>query len=233
MIPAVILAGGMGTRLRAVSSGLPKPMIQVGGRPFIEYILDTLVDAHVPSIHLAVSFRSEYVQARLGHSYRGTTLRYSIETTPLGTGGAILNCLREHKLSRAMILNGDTLFCVNIDALVAAHINAQSQITMALRHVADPSRYGAVECDTDNRVVAFEENVLQRNDSLINGGIYIVERSALDSVALPDCFSFERDFLQPNVCTLRPLGVVSDGYFIDIGVPEDLERARREVPNEM
>ena len=233
MIPAVILAGGMGTRLRAVSSGLPKPMIHVGGRPFIEYILDPLVDAHVPSIYLAVSFRSEFVQARLGHSYRGTTLHYSVETTPLGTGGAILNCLREHNLSRAMILNGDTLFRINIDSLVAAHIEANSQITMALRHVDDPSRYGAVTCDTHNRVVAFDEKLLQRNDSLINGGIYILERSAFESIALPDCFSFERDFLHSNVRTLRPLGVVSNGYFIDIGVPEDLERARREVPNEL
>ena len=233
MIPAVILAGGLGTRIRAVAGNLPKPMIEVGGRPFIEYVLDTLVDAHVPSIHLAVSYRSDFIQSHLGHVYRGTCLSYSVEPQPLGTGGAILKCLREHNLPRALVLNGDTLFRIDLGTMLAAHVDADSQITLALCHVPDASRYGTVVCDSHNHVVTFDEKDAQQKGGLINGGVYIVERSALESVVLPDCFSFERDFLQLNVDMLHPLGVVSDGYFIDIGIPEDLERARRGLTTEM
>lgn len=228
MIPAVILAGGLGTRIRAVSGDLPKPMIPVGGRPFIEYILDALVNAQVPSIYLAVCYRSDVIRSHLGNTYRGTPLYYSMEAQPLGTGGALASCFRQHDLANALVLNGDTLFCINFDALVAAHVDAASRITLALCRVTDPSRYGTVICDSNNRIVAFNEKHLGHAEGIINGGIYVVERSVLEPLAYDNHFSFERDLLQRRVAELRPLGVISDDYFIDIGIPEDLARARKD-----
>lgn len=228
MIPAVVLAGGLGTRIRAASDGLPKPMIPVAGRPFVEYVLDMLVHAEVPSIHLAVSYRREAIRAHFGKAYRGIPLLYSVESDPLGTGGAILQCFREHRLRTALVLNGDTLFRVDLDGMVAAHRATDSRITLALRQVADTSRYGAVTCGPDHRIVAFQEKG-SAGPGLINGGIYVVDYAAMEGAALPANFSFERDFLQKNVATLRPLGLISDGYFIDIGIPEDLARARSEI----
>lgn len=228
MIPAVILAGGLGTRIRAVSGDLPKPMIPVAGRPFIEYILDALVDAQVPSIYLAVCYRSDFIRSYFGSTYRGTRLHYSVETQPLGTGGALANCFRQYDLASALVINGDTLFCINLKSFVAAHVTATSRITLALCRVTDTSRYGTVVCDANNRVIAFEEKHPGNTHGLINGGVYVVERSILEPFAPGIHFSLEHDLLQRQVAELRPLGVISDDYFIDIGVPEDLARARND-----
>ena len=231
MIPAIVLAGGLGTRLAAVSGGAPKPMVAVAGRPFIDHVLDMLVEAGIQQIILAVSYRWEALRDHLGDSYRGASLAYSVETEPLGTGGAILKCFRDHGLERALILNGDTLFRVDLGALLETHRRERAPVTMALRKLDDTSRYGFVTCDSTGRVDAFHEKVAGRS-GLINGGIYVVEREALDRAALPERFSFERDFLQKYVAELRPAALESNSYFVDIGIPEDLERARHELaPN--
>jgi D-glycero-alpha-D-manno-heptose 1-phosphate guanylyltransferase len=227
MIPAVVLAGGLGTRLAAISNGLPKPMVQVANRPFIEYVLDTLVDAGTTRIILAVSYRWEVLRNYLGARYRCATLEYSVEEKPLGTGGAISKCVNDQGLEQVLILNGDTLFRIDIDDLVQRHRRSNSGITMALRRVENSSRYGVVSCDPSGVVTAFHAGG-DTEPGLINGGIYVLNRSALDSVALPEKYSFERDFLERHVTRLRPLGVEADAYFIDIGIPEDLARARND-----
>lgn len=228
MIPSIILAGGRGTRLRAVSNGLPKPLIPVNGRPFIQYVLDLLVDAGVPALYLAVSYRWQLIHSYFGKHYRGIDLHYSVEDEPLGTGGAILNCYREHSLKTAFVLNGDTLFRVNLPSLLSAHTKNASEITLALRYVSDTSRYGSVVCNSERRVLDFQEKHI-RQAGLINGGLYIVERSALERWHFSRAFSFERDLLQKHSTDLKTLGIVDDGYFIDIGIPDDLNRAKREL----
>lgn len=228
MIPAIVLVGGLGTRLRAISGDTPKPLMPIGERPFLEYVLDMLIDAQVSPICLATSYRHELFRKQFAATYRGTSLLYSVEHEPLGTGGAILQCFNDYHLPTALVLNGDTLFRLSISALVQSHISAKSRLTLALRSVPDVSRYGAVTCDSDDRIVAFEEKGTVRQ-GFVNGGTYVVDRSIFEFVDLPAKFSFEIDFLQKYVSTLRPLGVVSDGYFVDIGIPEDLERARREM----
>lgn len=229
MIPAIVLAGGLGTRVRAVSGDLPKPMIPVDGRPFIEYVLDLLLAADVPEIHLAVSYRRELIRAYFGTQYHNVPVKYSIEEIPLGTGGAIVNAFRNNSFSRALVLNGDTFFQIDIKSLVSDHVKNKSLVTLALCHVPHTARYGAVSCDDSRHVVAFNEKS-EAGPGLINGGIYVVDRSALELIDLPSCFSFERDFLGKNLKTLHPLGVVCGGYFLDIGVPEDLDRAKRDLP---
>lgn len=229
MIPAIVLVGGLGTRLNSVSGGTPKPLISVGNRPFLEYVLDTLVDAESPSICLATSYRSQLFRSHFGTVYRGTPLTYSVETEPLGTGGAIHQCLVENDYSRALVLNGDTLFKIALRELVRAHVTADSTVTLALRSIDDVSRYGAVTRRPDNRISSFNEKG-QGGPGLINGGTYVIDRSVFSKVTLPqNAFSFETDFLQKHVDTLRPLGVTFEGYFIDIGVPQDLEQARRDL----
>lgn len=229
MIPAIVLAGGLGTRLAAVSGGVPKPMVRVNGRPFIENVLDSLVEAGVERIFLAVSYRWELLRDHFGPSYRGASITYSVETEPLGTGGAILQCLQEYELERCLVLNGDTLFRIDLQALIRKHVEAHASITMALRWLEDTSRYGSVRCDDGGHVESFQEKTGRPEPGLINGGIYVLERGAFDAVPLPARCSFERDFLTEHLRTLRPLGVESRSYFIDIGIPEDLQRARQEL----
>lgn len=229
MIPAIVLAGGLGTRLATVSGGAPKPMIPVAGRPFIDHVLDGLVEIEVDRLFMAVSYRWESFREHLGDSYRGIPLTFSVESEPLGTGGAILKCLREYGLERCLILNGDTLFRIDLQELVRKHAACRAPITMALRWLEDTSRYGIVRCDAAGYIESFQEKTGRIEPGLINGGIYVLERRALEKLPMPARFSFERDFLTEHVLTLRPMGVESRSYFIDIGIPEDLQRARREL----
>lgn len=227
-IPAIVLAGGLGTRLRAVAGGMPKPLVTVAGRPFIEYVLDGVCAAGIRKAILAISYRGDLIQAHLGGSYKGASIAYSVEAEPLGTGGAIYKCFRENDLDRALVLNGDTLFRIDMRSLIQAHLERRSSMTVALLRIADASRYGTVTCDTNGYIVAFHEK--QRGSSgLINGGIYVIERSALEAYDMPAKFSFESDLLQKHAAQVLPLGVEYHDYFIDIGVPEDLRRADREL----
>jgi D-glycero-alpha-D-manno-heptose 1-phosphate guanylyltransferase len=229
MIPAIVLAGGLGTRLAAISGGVPKPMVRVAERPFIEHVLDSLVEVAVERVVLAVSYRWEILREHFGASYRGVPISYSVETEPLGTGGAILKCVEEYGLERCLILNGDTLFRVDLEGLVRKHVESGALITMALRLLEDTSRYGVVRCDDAGLIESFQEKTGRIEPGLINGGIYVLERRAFEKVSLPAKFSFERDLLTKHLQALRPLGVESRSYFIDIGIPEDLQRARHEL----
>jgi D-glycero-alpha-D-manno-heptose 1-phosphate guanylyltransferase len=231
VIPVVLLAGGLGTRLEAVSGGLPKPLVPVGDRPFIEYVLDAVSTAGLTELVMAVSFRWEALRNHFGETYRGMSIRYSVEAEPLGTGGAIWQGFRQCNLERALVLNADTLFRIDLTALIALHSSAGAAVTMALRRVPDTARYGAVECDETGRVTAFHEKG-RSGPGLVNGGIYVVERSELAKTPWPAKFSFEQDFLQARLKDVRPVGYESDAYFIDIGVPEDLARARAELASD-
>lgn len=228
MIPAIVLAGGLGTRLRTVSGETPKPLVKIGTRPFLEYVLDTLVDAHVPTIYLATSYRWQLFHEHFGETYRDVPLIYSVEDEPLGTGGAVLKCFHDNQFATALVLNGDTLFKIQLKALVDAHYSSNSIVTLALRQVSDVSRYGSVTCGNDQRIVTFEEKG-QHRPGLINGGVYVIDRSAFLQTELPEKFSLEVDFLQRCVHSLRPLGLICDEYFIDIGVPDDFRRAQAEL----
>jgi D-glycero-alpha-D-manno-heptose 1-phosphate guanylyltransferase len=231
VIPVVLLAGGLGTRLAAASGGLPKALVTVAGRPFVEYVLDLVRGNGMSDVVLAVSYRWEALRDHFGDAYQGMTIRYSVEAEPLGTGGGVWQCFRQYDLPRALVLNADTLFRIDLARLVELHLSQGASVTMALRRMADTSRYGAVECDSTGRVTGFHEKG-RTGPGLVNAGIYVVERGALERTVWPPQFSFEHDFLQARLDDLRPLGVESDSYFVDIGVPEDLARARLElVPN--
>ena len=228
MTAAILLAGGRGTRLESVSKGEPKPMISVAGRPFIEHILDRVLDSSIDRVILSVGYRPEAFQAHFGSDFSGLPLEYAVESEPLGTGGALLRSFRQFDLPRAFVINADTLFAIDLDTLLRSHTGASAGITIALCRMADTSRYGTIERDEAGYITRFREK-RSGAPGLINAGIYVVERAVLERFALPEKFSFEKDLLEQHVKELRPFGFVGDAYFIDIGVPEDLERARREL----
>lgn len=228
MKSAIILAGGIGSRIESVAGGLPKALLDVEGRPFIEYVLDQLIDARVQEVVIACSYKWQMIADYLGDNYRNLDIAYSVEQYPLGTGGAIKQAFDLHNLSEAIVVNADTLFKIDLPELEQQHHDHNAFITLALRSVDDVARYGEVTIDSRNKLTSFNEKS-RTGPGLINGGIYIVDAEIWndDGINVADKFSFETDVLQ-NVDLGIFYGFPMDGYFIDIGIPSDLERARKE-----
>ncbi len=225
---AIVLAGGLGTRLRERVPDLPKPMAPVAGRPFLEYVLDRVIDAGIRDIVLSVGYRAEAIQTHFGQEYRGAIMRYAVEREPLGTGGAIAFAMRGLGIEPVLILNGDTLLQLDYGALLEWYERNPSTVAMVLRTVPDVSRYGTVVMRGE-RVSGFREKG-KAGRGLINAGVYIVRGEVFTICKLAGSFSFEKDVLQSHLGRIRPRAYVTDGYFIDIGIPEDFERAQRELP---
>lgn len=225
MLDAVVLAGGLGTRLRSAVPELPKCLAPVAGRPFIEILLDELQRQGLRHVVLAVGYRHEQVRAHLGARYGLIDLDYAIERQPLGTGGAARQVLGACHSEDVLLVNGDTWQEVDLAAMLAAHRAAGVQLTMAVRQVDDVGRYGALHLSGD-RISGFSEKGAS-GSGWINAGLYIVKRGIFDHAEVPAAFSLERDFLVPQLEQLRPLAFMAGGPFIDIGIPEDLARAQR------
>ncbi|WP_206810458.1 nucleotidyltransferase family protein [Paradesulfitobacterium ferrireducens] len=223
---AIILAGGLGTRLRSVISELPKPMAPVGGKPFLAYLLQYLGRERVDKVILATGYLHEKVKDYFQHSYLGIEIDYSREIEPLGTGGAIQKALAKVEEKKVVVLNGDTYFDVNIVDLVQKHSALQADVTLALKTLTDYDRYGNVLTQED-KIIGFASKGL-RTSGTINGGIYVLQRNLFKRFQLPQKFGFE-DFLMNYVNELALAAVVSDAYFIDIGVPEDYRKAQNEL----
>ncbi len=223
---AIVLAGGLGTRLRPVVADVPKPLAPVAGRPFLSILLDRLEAGGVDEAVLAVGHRREAIIDRFGERHGGIRLRYAIETAPLGTGGGLRNAAGMVAPGPVLVVNGDTLLDIDHAAVMRAHRDGGRGLTMVLRRVADAGRYGRVVVGA-GRVVAFAA-AGGGGPGLINSGVYVLDPAILDD-APPGPFSFEKDFLEPRIAALKPLAVETDGYFIDIGVPEDYRRAQTEL----
>jgi D-glycero-alpha-D-manno-heptose 1-phosphate guanylyltransferase len=220
----IVLAGGLGTRLRSVVAELPKAMAPVAGRPFLEHLLDVLALAGFASTVLAVGYRADAIREHFGDRYRGLPLTYSVEGLPLGTGGAIRLAMNHASSPEVFVVNGDTFVDVDFSAMLAAHRRTSARLTIAVHEVPDAARYGALDIAGDRVRGFFEKGRV--GPGWINAGVYLLARTLLDGEALPTSFSFESDYLVPNVEALRPLAFRTDGLFIDIGVPEDYASAQ-------
>lgn len=225
---AVVLAGGQGTRLQPVVSDVPKPMASVKGRPFICHVLDLLASQGVSDVVLSVGYLRETLIRHLGEHYNGLHLRYAIEDAPLGTGGGLRNALALVGEFPAFALNGDTYLKLDLGAMLRAHQERKSDLTIAVRRVTDAGRHGRV-ITVGGRIVEFHA-ASQPGPGLINAGVYLFSENLMKDTVHQAPFSFERDFLEPRIKMLRPVAFETDGYFIDIGVPEDYARAQRELP---
>ncbi|MCF8233012.1 MAG: nucleotidyltransferase family protein [Bacteroidales bacterium] len=225
---AIILVGGLGTRLRRVISDLPKAMAPVNGRPFLEYQLAYLKSNGVNRVVLAVGYKKESIIAHFGNEFLQMEIIYAEEEEPLGTGGAILNALPVTKEPQFYILNGDTIFEISLNKLQNVHREKKADLTLALRKVQDTARYGAVTTDEYGRIKGFLEKGETEGEGLINGGIYFGDREFFEQISYPGKFSFEKDVLEQEYRQKRFYGIGFDDYFLDIGIPEDYKRAQDE-----
>ena len=224
---AIVLAGGLGTRLRGILQGVPKPMAPVAGRPFLEIQLNQLARAGCARVILSVGHLHEVIESHFGAKWRGMSLDYAIENEPLGTGGAIRAALMEGTEDNILVLNGDTFLAADYAEMMSFHAAEGARMTMAVAYQRDVARYGGVMIKED-RVAGFEEKG-RSGPGWINAGAYVVRRDLEWPPNLPGKFSFETDFLAPDIARLRPAAYKVDGLFIDIGVPEDLARAQTEL----
>jgi D-glycero-alpha-D-manno-heptose 1-phosphate guanylyltransferase len=225
---AIILAGGFGTRLRSVVSDVPKPLAPVGDRPFLSWVLDAAASRGIRRVILATGFMGDLVANVCGDSWQGMELVYSQEPQPLGTGGAIALAFSMVRGDACLVLNGDTwltLDYADFDKNWQAH---GSRLAIALAEVVDVSRYGAVQVER-NRVLGMVEKG-HAGPGYINAGIYGVHRSLVDDFPTLQSFSFENEVLMPTVKREAVFGYTRTSDFIDIGVPQDYQRAQRELP---
>lgn len=227
----IILAGGLGTRLRSVISDVPKCMAPVAGKPFLWYLLKYLSHFDIEKVILSVGYLRNFIIEWIDENGNGFPFEfdYAIEATPLGTGGGIKLALDKCSSSDIIILNGDTFFNVDLDELYGQHRLHPDSITLALKPMECFDRYGNVRVN-GNLIVDFEEKRYCEK-GLINGGVYVINKSENLFKGLPKKFSFETDVLQPQCVGGNLYGIIQDGYFIDIGIPEDYKRANKEFSN--
>jgi len=225
---AIILAGGLGTRLRSVLPDLPKCMAPVNGRPFLSYIIDYYQQQGIQKFIFSLGYKFEVIQAWLKTEYPLLTIECVIEKEPLGTGGAIQLAVEKAKAKDILILNGDTLFKADLAAMAAFHKRNAAACTLLLKPMEHFDRYGVVEIEDDGRIRSFNEKK-KYEKGLINGGVYILNTGRFRQQKRPVVFSFEKDYLELFFSAMPMYGCVQDGYFIDIGIPEDFERAGREL----
>jgi NDP-sugar pyrophosphorylase family protein len=231
---AVILAGGEGTRLRPLTLTLPKPVVPVVDRPFLRHQLDLLAGAGVREVVFSVAYRPERVEAVFGDGAAfGVRIRYAVEDTPLGTGGAVRNA-RDLLDERTVVLNGDVLTDVDLAEIVARHDAARASATILLTPVPNPAAYGLVETGPGGRVLRFLEKPRpeQITTDTINAGIYVLETRVLDLMPPGVNYSIERGFF-PALLARGDLvlGPVHRGYWIDIGTPEKYLQVHRDILN--
>jgi dTDP-glucose pyrophosphorylase/histidinol phosphatase-like enzyme len=228
---AVILAGGKGTRLGAITQTIPKPMLPIAGdRPFLDYLLEMIERHGYRDILLLGGYLGDVLETAYdGRRIGNAIVRVLREPAPLGTAGA-LTIARESLDPRFLMMNGDAFFDVNLRALERASQQDGAMATLALRTVADAARYGRV-IEEHGSVVAFLEKDLSRpGPGVINGGIYVLKREILDLIQELPC-SLEQDIFPALVERGQIRGREFDGYFLDIGLPETLERGHLELPS--
>lgn len=221
---AIVLAGGQGTRLRSVVPDLPKPMARIGQQPFLALLLTRLARQGVTDVVLSVGYMADAITSYFGKSFEGLRIQYYEEKTPLGTGGAVRASLGLVTSDHVFVVNGDTFLNVDIQQLESQWVAERLPIIVG-RPVEGGGRYGRMEI-ADGRVVRFGHQ--STGPGLINAGFYVLDRTTFDGATLTDPFSLEA-FLEQSIRDRQFAVHISDGYFIDIGVPEDYRRAQTEL----
>ena len=229
---AIILAGGLGTRLRGTVPGLPKPMAPIRNRPFLEHQMDYWIKQGINRFILSVGYLKELIIEHFGNTYKGIPIEYAIENEPLGTGGGLL--LAEKGLTEPfLVLNGDTFIEVDLDNLYEFHLERKSEWTFSLFRTSQFERYMGMDVSPNGEILSLKSES-KKSSGLANGGVYLIEPSALNSLAFKagDKASLE-DELLPNFISNGGVlyGKECKGKFIDIGVPEDYYQAIDILPN--
>jgi D-glycero-alpha-D-manno-heptose 1-phosphate guanylyltransferase len=224
MKDVIILAGGFGTRLKSVVSDMPKCLAKVSEKPFLSYVLDSLISYNYTHFIFSLGYKSEFIIDFIETNYPQLNVTYSIEKDPLFTGGAIRLALEKCQKQNVLIINADTYFGFDLNKFLNYHIYQNSDISIALKYMVNFDRYGVVKFDENNIINSFDEKKFQES-GYINCGYIIINKNVLMNMPLNIPFSFEKDFLFLNLSNLKVLAFVANAYFIDIGIPEDFIKA--------
>jgi len=223
-LPALILAGGLGTRLRGVLDDRPKVLADVAGRPFLSYLFDQLQDAGIREVILCTGHRASLIRAEYGDRYANLSLTYSEERTPLGTGGAIRQALGVTEAKEMLVLNGDSYVAADLRHFLDWHDAAGFSGSLLLTWVEDAGRFGTVEASDDGAIRSFREKRGLPEPGWINAGIYVLARRLIEHLRINQPTSLEKEAFP--LWLAHGLG----GYqvrapFLDIGTPASLAQA--------
>ena len=225
---AIILAGGLGTRLKEIVPDLPKCMAPVAGHPFLTYVIRYLLSQGIEKFIFSLGYKHSIIEGFINTQFSTITTQFSIEEEPLGTGGGIRLACEKTSESTALLVNGDTLFKINLEELVSFHAEHNADCTLALKPLHNFDRYGVVEINEGHSIKNFKEKQFY-DKGYINGGVYILNAVEFLKEDLPAKFSFEKDYLEKFYDKRKIYGLIQNEYFIDIGIPEDYKRAQEEL----
>ncbi len=224
---AIILAGGMGTRLKTIISDLPKPMAPIMNVPFLTYQLNYLKHFGIKKVIFSVGYLSEKIIAHYNQSFENISIEYSIEKNPLGTGGGIRMAMSNLNEDLVLILNGDSFFDLNLEQFYNLHLEQKAEFSLALRYVNNSERYGNIEFNSSHQITSFIEKNQLNQSGYINAGVYILSKKLYLHNTKPNInFSIEKDFFEKQLNQLIIKGFEFKDYFIDIGIPEDYLKAQ-------
>ena len=228
---AIILAGGFGTRLQTVVKEVPKPLAPISDKPFLFWLVTYLKQQGITNFIFSLGYLHRQVGDFLKEEFPNLNYDCVVETEPLGTGGAIKYCLSKVKTDDVIVINGDTFFNLNVIDFFQFYKKSNSDCCIALTPMQDFDRYGSVILDNENNLLQFNEKKYCK-DGLINTGILGLNKDTFltKTKDLPRNFSYEKDFLEPNISQIKVTGYIAAGYFIDIGIPEDYYKADKELP---
>lgn len=221
----IVLAGGLGTRLRSSIGDHPKCMALVNGQPFLHFVFRYLAAQGCRRVILSLGYKHEVITDWLAAHSFPFVVDWVVEAEPLGTGGAIKLSMEAATAEHVVVLNGDTFFDVPLGSLHSFQHKKNAETTLALKHMTNFDRYGAVKLDDRHCIVSFEEKKFCE-EGMINGGVYIINRARFIARSLPQRFSFEKDYLEAYVQAQAFFGSTHTSYFIDIGIPDDYQQAQ-------
>ena len=204
-------------------------MAPINNKPFMDYLLEYLITNRVKKVIFSVHYKYELLINQYGYNYKGIKIIYSIDKEALGTGGAIKAALQKTENNNVFIINGDTYFNVNLFNLLEVHTNAKNDITISLKPMKNFDRYGFVKIDNTGEIVSFNEKKYCK-DGNIDGGVYLINKNIYTAFEIRKKFSFN-DFIIKNLKNIKAGSILCDELFIDIGTPEDYEKALKVLPN--
>ncbi|KMO80439.1 sugar phosphate nucleotidyltransferase [Mycolicibacterium obuense] len=230
-VDAVVLVGGMGTRLRPLTLSAPKPMLPTAGLPFLTHLLSRIADAGIEHVVLGTSYKAGVFEAEFGDGSKlGLQIEYVVEDEPLGTGGGIANVASKLRHDTAVVFNGDVLSGCDLRALLDSHAENQADVTLHLVRVGDPRAFGCVPTESDGTVTAFLEKTQDPPTDQINAGCYVFKRSIIEQIPTGRALSVEREVFPLLLAEGRKVcGYVDSTYWRDMGTPEDFVRGSADL----
>jgi NDP-sugar pyrophosphorylase family protein len=221
----VILAGGLGTRLTSVVSTGPKVMAPICGKPFLTYLLEQVSSFQLSKIILCTGHLHHKVMMHFGNKFNNTPIVYAWDSDQRGTGGALRQCSVLLNDNPVLVMNGDSYCNFDFPEFEAFHAVTEAEVSMLLVPAISNTRYGLVTVDLDDKIVSFNEKQASNGPSLINAGIYIMNKSAIDSMPETSPYSLETQFF-PSIANKSLYGMESEGPLVDIGTPESYLEAQ-------